>query len=447
MIDGFATGYLPVEAYRLANKIGVDITPQTVYAKVQGLNYGFMDRVDKSTGEIRKMSTLHGSLHKYANAGLHNADSFRMSDLCRVFTELLEVYSINPDNIRLRNVEFGVNIKLPYDPRRVLKAIRMYRGYTLTPTGKFGFEYRTKEYRFKIYDKGRQCGVPGFENVLRIEVKGIVSYLKREKVHVPTLGDLLNVNVWKRFETILLEAIENTMIVEDVPFGKLTKKETALFVLFLGDGWQSLNRSVLYKKKKQFAELARCTGADSIKEEIKRLIAEKCQELRDVIQETDDGSGISSIGEKVRKVNRMDKLPEGTAMKLATFRTFFESAEKGNFGDISEVKIKCRDVAKSTPISTSTFAVHEAPQCIAKLSHIATLEVKARGRPPNRNPITMPLKRVLTNQNQPNEQRRIYSNRLHNQFRNRAMCGRAIRSARLLFLHNKQHRQRDIPSH
>lgn len=447
MIDGIKTGYLPLDVERLSAVLGVALNRKTVYAKQNGLIFGFSEEVDKDTGELRYMCGVRGSVHRYANRSTHNADSFRMSDLCRVFTELREVYSINPDNTRLRNVEFGVNIKLPYDPRRVLKAIRMYRGYTLTPTGKFGFEYRTKEYRFKIYDKGRQCGVPGFENVLRIEVKGIVSYLKREKVHVPTLGDLLNVNVWKRFEVILLEAIENTMIVEVVPFDKLTKKEAALFALFLGDGWQSLNRSVLYKKKKQLAELARRTGADSIKEEIKRLIAEKCQELRDVIQETDDRSGISSIGGKARKVNRMDKLPEGTAMKLATFRTFFESAEKGNFGDISEVKIKCRDVAKSTPTSTSTFAVHEAPRCIAKLSHIVTLEFKARGRPPNRDPITMPLKRVLTNQNQSNEQRRIYSNRLHNQFRNRTMCGRAIRSARLLFLHNKQHRQRDIPSH
>ena len=87
MIDGINTGMLPVDVFHHAYTLGVDITPQSVYVNTNGLIHGFSDRVDTGTGEIRKICTLRGSLHKYANAGIHNADSFRMSDLCRVFAQ------------------------------------------------------------------------------------------------------------------------------------------------------------------------------------------------------------------------------------------------------------------------------------------------------------------------------------------------------------------------
>lgn len=447
MIDGIKTGYLPLDVERLSAVLGVALNRKTVYARQNGLIFGFSEEVDKDTGELRYMCGIRGSVHKYANRGTHNADSFRLSDLCRVLTELREVYSINPDITRLYSVEFGVNIRLTYDPHRVLNAIRMYKGKTFTPMGRIGLIYESKLFNLKIYDKGKQCGVPGLDNILRIEVKATSSYLKRKGIYVSTLVDLLNADLWKQFEAVLLEAINDTLIVESVQMDALTKKEQALFELFTGDGWQALNRNVLHKKKKQFAELALRTGASLIKEEIKHMIMTECEFLRDMEHESGDKINVFSGTKMQFEVNFIDKPPEVEAIKQATKSTFFHGVQKRYFGDKINIKIKADNVATSTPISTSTAAVCKAPQCMAKLSHIVTLEVKARGKPPDRRPITMPLKRVLTNQNQSNEQRRIYSNRLHNQFRNRTMCGRAIRSARLLFLHNKQHRQRDIPSH
>ena len=288
MIDGIKTGYLPLDVERLSVVLGVALNRKTVYAGQNGLIFGFNEEVDKSTGELRYMCGIRGSVHKYANRGTHNADSFRMSDLCRVFTELREVYSINPDITRLYSVEFGVNIKLPYDPRRVLNAIRMYKGKTFTPMDKIGFVYESKLYNLKIYDKGRQCGIPGFDNVLRIEMKTTTSYLKRKSIYVSMLGGLLSTDLWKQFEAVLLEAIGDTMIVEAIQPDALTKKEQALFVLFTGDGWQALNRNVLHKKKRQFAELAARVGASSISEEIKKLITTECKRLRDIEHKSGD---------------------------------------------------------------------------------------------------------------------------------------------------------------
>lgn len=383
MIDGIKTGYLPLDTERLSAVLGVALNRKTVYAGQNGLIFGFSEEVDESTGELRYMCGIRGSVHKYANRGTHNADSFRMSDLCRVFTELREVYSINPDITRLYSVEFGVNIKLPYDPRRVLNAIRMYKGKTFTPMGKIGLIYESQLFNLKIYDKGRQCGVPGFDNVLRIEVKATSSYLKRKGIYAITLGDLLNADLWKQFEAVLLEMIDDTMIVEAVQPDALTKKERALFALFTGDGWQVLNRNVLHKKKKQFTELAARTGASFIWGEIRRLIVTECELLRDMKHETGDRINVFSVPEKPPEVNNAYKPPEGERAKQATKSTFFRDVQKGCFGDKINIKIKADNVATITPPTVTVDAVRGMPQYTAKLSHTAPIEAKARGKPPD----------------------------------------------------------------
>ncbi|WP_298047332.1 hypothetical protein [uncultured Bacteroides sp.] len=379
MIDGFKTSCLPLNVYQLAETLSINIDPQTVYAKVSSLIFGFIDRVDTSTGEIRKVCTLHGSLHKYANGGVHNADSFRLFDLRRVFTEFKEVYGIDPNITRLQNVEFGVNIKLPYDPRRVLKAIRTYKGKTFVPMGEHGIEYKTKEYKIKIYDKGRQCGVPGFENVLRIEVRAIVSYLKKQGVYVPLLGDLLSVTVWQQLERLLIETLEGIVIVEAIPLERLSKKEQTLLALFLGDGWQSLNRNVLHKKKKQFIELAGRTGASLIKEELKNLVSMKCRELREIGDIEDIFSNPKSDGE----INISNKHSTSDTTKQATLRTFLEGSEKRCFGDIAAVKIKSLNVANYTPETPPPESSNTSPLFATKKYDTDSNEGKCRGKPPD----------------------------------------------------------------
>ncbi len=292
MIDGFKTSCLPLNVYQLAETLSINIDPQTVYAKVSSLIFGFIDRVDTSTGEIRKVCTLHGSLHKYANGGVHNADSFRLSDLCRVFTELQELYGINSDITRLYSVEFGVNLKLPYDPQRILKAIRMYKGYTFTPIGKIGLIYAADSYKLKIYDKGKQCGVPSFDSILRIEISATNTYLKKKHIYTPMLGDLLSVDVWERFEALLLDTLEDIVIVEAVPLEGLSEKERDLFALFFGDDWQALDKVKRCRMKKKFIALAERLGVTQIKENLKNLISIECKYLRDMDSDKCNRNGV-----------------------------------------------------------------------------------------------------------------------------------------------------------
>lgn len=383
MIDGIKTGCLPLDSYQLANTLNIDVTPQTVYINVHGLIIGTFDKADTDTGEIRKMSTLRGSLHKYANKGLHNADSFRMSDLCRVFTELRELYSIEPNATRLYSVEFGVNIKLPYDPRRVLKAIRMYKGFAFVPMGDIGLCYAADSYKLKIYDKGQQCGVPGFDNVLRIEVQATNTYLKKRHVHAPLLGDLLSADIWKRFEALLLEMIDNTMIVEATPVEALTKKEQQLFALFTGDGWQLLNKVKRCREKKKFLALAERIGATKLKENLKSLVSTECKLLGDMDLKKCNPNGVFANDKKLDKINNSNIPIDCGNIKSATETAFCESVPKGEKCNRNGFKIKGVLVAHHPPETPPPESLYKPPQLTTKISDTAKSEVRTRGKPPD----------------------------------------------------------------
>lgn len=379
MIDGIKTGYLPLDVERLSAVLGVALNRKTVYTGQNGLIFGFSEEVDKSTGELRYMCGVRGSVHKYANRGTHNADRFRMSDLCRVFTELREVYSINPDITRLYSVEFGVNIRLPYDPRRVLNAIRMYKGFKFVPMGRIGLNYTADSYKIKIYDKGRQCGVPGFDNVLRIEVQATNTYLKKQCIHVPVLGDLLSAGIWERFEALLLEMIDNTVIVEVVNIEALTSKEQRLFALFTGDGWQLLDKVKRCREKKKFLSLAERIGAMELKESLKSLVSVECKSLRDLDSKKCNPDGVL----RNKKTNNSNSIYHRDNAESATETAFYESGSKNKKCNRDGFKIKGVWVTHCQPKSTTTADTVNPPQYTAKLSHTAPIEAKARGKPPD----------------------------------------------------------------
>lgn len=57
--------------------------------------------------------------------------------------------------------------------------------------------------------------------------------------------------------------------------------------------------------------------------------------------------------------------------------------KKGGSGDKINIKIKADNVATTTPPTVTVDVVHGMPQHTAKLSHIAPIEAKARGKPPD----------------------------------------------------------------
>lgn len=381
MIDGFNTGYLPLDADKLSGRLGVALNSNRVCYSYNGLIFGFVEMVDTNTGELRHMCKLRGSVHKYANRGAHNANAFRMSDLCRVFIQLQQDYGIKPNSTPLLNVEFGVNVKLPYSPQQVIKAARLYKGFQFTPMGNIGIEYKAAAFRLKIYDKGKQCKLHEFENVLRIEIKAERNYLNKRGVCVPTLGDLLNTDVWRQFEAILLNVVENITFAEATPLDGLTKKEYNLIGLFRGDGWQALDKFKRYRERKKYQALMKRLNITGIKEHLKSLIESECERLRDIDFRYRDG--ILSVEDNSIKVSECNKTRCDESDKIATEMANFQGMTKGQNRYRDGTWITSVLVAK-TPTTDSPLIFNcERTFIDTKISHMPKGDIKNRGKPPD----------------------------------------------------------------
>jgi hypothetical protein len=120
------------------------------------------------------VTRLSGSLHKYFNKGLHNYNDFTHSNLIAVINGLVDHFHIEPQNSVLNNVEFGVNVILPFPVNALLDSLITYKNKPFNrevEEGKVYYQYKTSEYIVKIYNKGLHYRQP--QNILRFEIKVI----------------------------------------------------------------------------------------------------------------------------------------------------------------------------------------------------------------------------------------------------------------------------------
>ncbi len=98
-------------------------------------------------------------MHKYRNAGRHNYDDFTAVDVAKVVRELSERFEIDTATTLLNNVEFGVNVVLPFGVSVVLDNLIAYKGTPFLKVIDDGMSYYQSvksHFIIKIYDKGKQ---------------------------------------------------------------------------------------------------------------------------------------------------------------------------------------------------------------------------------------------------------------------------------------------------
>ena len=138
---------------------------------------------------------VKGSLHKFHNNGQHNADQFTAADLLLTLDQLVTNYGFDPFRSKVNNIEFGVNVVLPFPVVHVLQNLLSYknRPFTCDTHSKTPYyECRFQQFTVKLYDKGKQKGLD--EEVLRAEIKvSKMAYFNNTGVKINTLADLLNV--------------------------------------------------------------------------------------------------------------------------------------------------------------------------------------------------------------------------------------------------------------
>lgn len=134
----------------------------------------------------------NGSLHKYYNCGIHNADQFTFEKLTESIHGFTTTLGIDPKECEIHGLEIGVNLELSHTPLRMLKNVVSYgsKGFTAINkrNARKGLQCSLKQYAVKIYDKGEQSDISDI-NVIRFEVS--VSKMQVIKVHdIITLADL-----------------------------------------------------------------------------------------------------------------------------------------------------------------------------------------------------------------------------------------------------------------
>jgi hypothetical protein len=144
---------------------------------------------------------IKGSFHKYFNDGKHNYNDFRVKDLLSVLIDIEEKFNIKPHHFKLKSLEIGINLIIPFDVLAGQDLSILIESCFLHKTkpfeinknfnGKGAFiQFEHSLYSIKIYDKGRQFSIFG-KNLLRFE-KHYKKMQELNKLGIYTLIDILN---------------------------------------------------------------------------------------------------------------------------------------------------------------------------------------------------------------------------------------------------------------
>jgi hypothetical protein len=157
-----------------------------------------------------KVAILTGSLHYFYNDGIHNYNNFTFTNLVNTLEEVAKLLEIELHQIILQNIEFGVNIILPFLVQNITNNVLIHnKKEFLKP---YDFDYRRAQhqrYWIKVYNKGKHFNRP--ENILRVELK-YKKMVDLHKIGLYNCLDLTNKQLHTQLLGILLEKWSNTIL-------------------------------------------------------------------------------------------------------------------------------------------------------------------------------------------------------------------------------------------
>jgi hypothetical protein len=161
-----------------------------------------------------KILFINGSIHKYKNNGLHNADRLPFDTLQQTIQHLVQDTTIDPQTSDLHGLEIGVNLRLSVPAKEVIKQIICYKNkpfnrFTTSDNLK-GLSCEMSEYELKIYPKLAPSDTGEPIEVLRVEL-----HIKKmrfiQDANICTLADLTDRTKIEPLKRYLLDAIDNVI--------------------------------------------------------------------------------------------------------------------------------------------------------------------------------------------------------------------------------------------
>lgn len=197
-------------------------------ANDRGLNFRLIPRRVGSGYRVE----VKGSLHKFSNNGLHNADQYTANDMLLTLDRLVTEYGFNLSESKINNIEFGVNIELPFAISQIFANLICYKNQPFALDSHSQTPYYAcnwQHYTVKIYDKGKQNGLGG--NLLRFEIRvNKMQYFSGTGIQLRTLADLLNVANYSLLGALIVDTF-NEILFDDpaIDLKALTAKERTLY--------------------------------------------------------------------------------------------------------------------------------------------------------------------------------------------------------------------------
>lgn len=231
---------------------------------------------------------ITGSLHKYWNDGT-NWNDFKIENLLTAIIKLCNWLQVNPNNITIHNLEFGVNITPEINATEILKQVICYRNIRAKEeinNKKYFTEYILGKYILKFYDKGKQArnewGL-NVGNVLRVEVKAMdSSYFSF--CNIKNLADLLDTNNHKLLGCKINKVFEN--VVFDDPtlrVSDMTKSERKVYEKYKNPRVWIANKknrnSTIVAQENRFRAIVAKYGKWKLHSTIAQMIKDKWSEL------------------------------------------------------------------------------------------------------------------------------------------------------------------------
>jgi hypothetical protein len=233
---------------------------------------------------------VSGSIHKYWNKGKHNANDFRLSSFIQALSDLSVTFGFNPCVTQFYTLEFGVNVALPFEPRRLIDSI-VYCNNGALETNKIGLTISFSDFRIKIYLKEIKPAQMENNRLLRYEIavekKRKLAQIASSDVFCSTLQDLTNPALWRLLGNELLSVYDSLLVVDSdsIDIQSLDTDELKIYSDGIRPGYWLRDWRYREDKKralKQFREIIDKHSQSTIKSDARALIEAKINSLIDV---------------------------------------------------------------------------------------------------------------------------------------------------------------------
>lgn len=253
-------------------------------------HYQSLDFIIVSTGRM----FIHGSLHMYFNfmKGIKapnqktaneikkgfNGNDYTLLNFVETLMDIEERFNVRFDSSVLHNLESGVNLLHAFITKKILNNLMLHCGDVFnSPIHEPFREVEQSHYYVKVYDKQKQYGL--LKRLLRFELKYMKMY-DLNKLGIYCLNDLLNKDVLKRLEALLIKQWDRILMFDYTIKKELLKgKEYERALLYSNQNyWVDLAPNRRHRPKQYYKKLEAKYG-EHVQNQIKELISEKWNEL------------------------------------------------------------------------------------------------------------------------------------------------------------------------